>query len=98
MAEPGLVAHTGPRYFGFVIGGSLPVAMAADWLTSAWDQNAGLYATSPAAAVVEEVAAAWLLDLLGLPRSAGIGFVTGCQMANATGLAAGRHAVLRRVG
>jgi hypothetical protein len=81
-----------------VIGGSLPAAMAADWLTSAWDQNAGLYATSPASAVVEEVAAAWLVDLLGLPKTAGIGFVTGCQMANATGLAAGRHAVLRRVG
>jgi glutamate/tyrosine decarboxylase-like PLP-dependent enzyme len=97
-AEGGLVADAGPRYFGFVIGGSLPAAMAADWLTSAWDQNAGLYATSPASAVVEEVAAAWLLDLLGLPKTAGIGFVTGCQMANATGLAAGRHAVLRRVG
>jgi len=97
-AEPGLVASAGPRYFGFVIGGSLPAAMAADWLTSAWDQNAGLYAASPAAAVVEDVAAAWLLDLLGLPREASVGFVTGCQMANFTGLAAGRHAVLARAG
>jgi len=97
-AEPGLVAQTGPRYFGFVIGGSLPVATAADWLTSAWDQNSGLYATSPAASVVEEVAAAWLLELLGLPRSASVGFVTGCGMANFTGLAAARHYVLRKAG
>jgi glutamate/tyrosine decarboxylase-like PLP-dependent enzyme len=97
-AEPGLVASAGPRSFGFVIGGSHPAAVAADWLTSAWDQNAGLCATSPAAAVVEEVAAAWLLDLLGLPREASVGFVTGGQMANFVGLAAGRHAVLSRVG
>ena len=96
--EPGLVASAGPRYFGFVIGGSHPAAMAADWLTSAWDQNAGLYATSPAAAVVEEIAAAWLLDLLGLPKGAAVGFVTGAQMANFVGLCAGRHAVLDRVG
>lgn len=94
----GLVAHTGPRYFGFVIGGSLPVATAADWLTSAWDQNSGLYATSPAASVVEEVAAAWLLELLGLPRHSSVGFVTGCGMANFTGLAAARHYVLRKAG
>jgi glutamate/tyrosine decarboxylase-like PLP-dependent enzyme len=97
-ADPGLVATAGPRYFGFVIGGSLPAALAADWLTSAWDQNAGLYATSPAAAVVEDVAAGWLLDLLGLPKDASVGFVTGCQMANFSGLASGRHAVLARVG
>jgi hypothetical protein len=87
-AEPGLVAHTGPRYFGFVIGGSLPVATAADWLTSAWDQNAGLYVTSPANSVVEEVAAGWLLELLGLPSTASLGFTTGCSMANFTALAA----------
>jgi glutamate/tyrosine decarboxylase-like PLP-dependent enzyme len=97
-AEPGLVASAGPRYFGFVIGGSHPAAVAADWLTSAWDQNAGLSATSPAAAVVEEVAAGWLLDLLGLPEGAGVGFVTGGQMANFVGLCAGRHAVLERAG
>jgi glutamate/tyrosine decarboxylase-like PLP-dependent enzyme len=97
-AEPGLVASAGPRYFGFVIGGSLPAALAADWLATAWDQNAGLYACGPAAAVVEEVAAAWLLDLFGLPPAAGVGFVTGAQMANFTGLAAARHAVLRRAG
>jgi hypothetical protein len=96
--DAGLVATAGPRYFGFVIGGSLPAALAADWLTSAWDQNAGLYAGSPAAAVVEDVAAGWLLDLLGLPKDASVGFVTGCQMANFSGLAAGRHAVLARAG
>ncbi|HUG54813.1 MAG TPA: aminotransferase class V-fold PLP-dependent enzyme [Vicinamibacteria bacterium] len=97
-ADPGLVASAGPRYFGFVIGGSLPAAMAVEWLVSTWDQNAGLYACSPAAAVVEEVAAQWLLGLLGLPPESSVGFVTGCQMANFTGLAAGRHAVLARAG
>lgn len=95
--DPGIMACAGPRYFGFVIGGSLPVAVAADWLTSAWDQNAGIYVTSPAASVVEDVAREWLLDLLDLPRSSGLGFVTGCQMANYTALAAARHGVLRRV-
>ena len=97
-AEPGLVASVTARYFGFVIGGSLPVTLAADWLTSAWDQNAGLYVTSPAASVVEDVAREWLLDLFDLPRTAGLGFVTGCQMANFTALAAARHSVLRRAG
>src|SRR5438093_5535457 len=95
-ADPGIVASAGPRYFGFVVGGSLPAAMGADWLTTAWDQNAGLYVLSPAAAVVEDVAAGWLLDLFGLPAAASVGFVTGCQMANATCLAAARTAVLRR--
>jgi len=97
-AEPGLIGSAGPRYFGFVIGGSLPVAVAADWLTSAWDQNTGLFATSPANSVCEEVAAEWLLDLLDLPRTSGLGFVTGCQMANFTALAAARHGVLRKGG
>jgi glutamate/tyrosine decarboxylase-like PLP-dependent enzyme len=97
-AEPGIMACAGPRYFGFVIGGSLPVAVAADWLTSAWDQNAGIYVTSPAASVVEDVAREWLLDLFDLPGSSGLGFATGCQMANYTALAAARHGVLRRVG
>lgn len=96
--DPGLLASAGPRFFGFVIGGALPVAVAADWLTSAWDQNAGLYAAGPAASVVEEVAAGWLLALFGLPADSGVGFVTGCQMANFTCLAAARHAVLRRAG
>jgi glutamate/tyrosine decarboxylase-like PLP-dependent enzyme len=97
-ADPGLVATAGQRYFGFVIGGALPAALAADWLSAAWDQCAGLYVLSPAAAVVEEVAGAWLLDLFGLPRTASVGFVTGCQMANFTGLAAARHTVLARAG
>ena len=96
--EPGLVASSGPRYFGFVIGGTLPVALATDFLVSAWDQNPGLYATSPAVAVVEETVASWILDLLGLPPESGVGFVTGGQMANFTGLAAARHEVLRRAG
>jgi glutamate/tyrosine decarboxylase-like PLP-dependent enzyme len=97
-ADPGLVASAGPRYFGFVVGGSLPAALAADWLTSAWDQNAGLYALSPAAAVAEEVAGAWLVELLGLPAGTSVGFVTGATMANFTALAAARHGVLAKVG
>jgi glutamate/tyrosine decarboxylase-like PLP-dependent enzyme len=92
------VASAGPRYFGFVIGGSLPVALAADWLTSAWDQNAGTFSTSPLAATVEEVVSAWLLEVFDLPREASVGFVTGCQMANFTCLAAARHSALRRAG
>jgi glutamate/tyrosine decarboxylase-like PLP-dependent enzyme len=97
-AEPGLVASPGPRYFGFVTGGALPPALAADWLAAAWDQNAGLYATSPAAAVAEEVAAGWLLDVLGLPETMSIGMVTGGQGANTTCLAVARDEVLRRAG
>ncbi|HYI65535.1 MAG TPA: pyridoxal-dependent decarboxylase [Candidatus Limnocylindrales bacterium] len=92
------VAMAGPRYFGFVIGGSLPSAVAADWLTSTWDQNAGLYVAGPAASVVEEAVGAWLLDLFGLPQTAGYGLVTGCQMAHFTCLAAARQAVLERAG
>ncbi len=97
-AEPGLIGMPGPRYFGFVIGGSLPAALAADWLTATWDQNAGIYAAGPAASVVEEVVGAWLLDLFGLPEDTGFGFTTGCQMAHFTCLAAARHEVLRRAG
>ncbi len=97
-AEPGLIASSGPRYFGFVVGGSLPAAVGADWLTTAWDQNAGLYALSPAAAVAEEVAASWLVELLELPAGTSVGFVTGATMANFTALAAARHGVLARVG
>ena len=96
--DQGLVASAGPRYFGFVVGGSLPAAVAADWLTSAWDQNAGLYVLSPAAAVAEEVAAAWLVELLGLPAGTSVGFVTGATMANFTALAAARHGVLAKTG
>jgi glutamate/tyrosine decarboxylase-like PLP-dependent enzyme len=97
-AEPGVVAIPGPRYFGFVIGGSLPAALAADWLTSTWDQNAGIYAVGPSNSVAEEVAADWLLDLFDLPRDASVGFTTGCQMAHFTALAAARRAVLLRHG
>ncbi len=96
--EPGLVASAGPRYFGFVIGGALPVAVAADWLTSAWDQNAGGYVVAPAMSVAEEVVAGWVRELIGLPDSCSVGFVTGCQMAHFTCLAAARHAVLRDAG
>lgn len=81
-----------------MIGGALPVAVAADWLTSAWDQNAGAYVASPALSVAEEAAAGWVRDLLGLPPGCGVGFVTGCQMAHFTCLAAARHSVLREVG
>ena len=97
-AEPGLVAMGSGRYFGFVIGGALPAALAADWLTSAWDQNAGLYVGGPSASVVEQVTGEWLVDLLGLPPDCSIGYVTGAQMANVTGLAAARWHVLDAVG
>ncbi len=97
-ADPGLVASAGPRYFGFVVGGSLPAAHAADWLTSTWDQNGGLYVLSPAAAVAEEVAGGWLVELLGLPADTSVGFVTGATMANFTALAAARDGVLARAG
>jgi glutamate/tyrosine decarboxylase-like PLP-dependent enzyme len=97
-ADPGLVATAGPRFFGFVIGGSLPAAVGADWLTTAWDQNAGLFVLSPAAAVVEETVLEWLPGLLGLPAGTGMGFVTGGQMANTTCLAAARQSVLARAG
>jgi glutamate/tyrosine decarboxylase-like PLP-dependent enzyme len=96
--DPGTVATTGPRYFGFVTGGALPATVAAEWLTSVWDQNVGLFVMSPAGAVVEEIAGAWLIDLLGLPAGASVGFVTGCHMANFTALAAARHELLRRAG
>ncbi len=97
-AEPGLVAIPSGRYFGFVIGGGLPVAVAADWLTSVWDQCPGFYACGPAASIVEEVTGAWLAQLLGLPERASFAFVTGCQMAHVTCLAAARHHVLQAVG
>jgi glutamate/tyrosine decarboxylase-like PLP-dependent enzyme len=97
-AEPGVVATGSGRYFGFVIGGSLPAALAADWLTSTWDQNAGLYACGPSASVVEQVTREWLVELLGLPAESSIGLVTGTQMAHVTGLAAARRHVLDAVG
>jgi glutamate/tyrosine decarboxylase-like PLP-dependent enzyme len=98
IVSPATVASAGPRYFGFVIGGALPVTVAANWLATAWDQNAVLHATSPAAAVLEEVALSWLVELLGLPYGSGGAFVTGATMANFTALAAARRVVLARAG
>lgn len=94
----GLIGNAGGRFFGWVMGGSVPAALAADWLTSAWDQNAALYACAPAAAVAEEVSGAWLKDLLGLPSTASFALVTGCQMAHLTALAAARHSILAKHG
>ena len=96
--EPGVVASSSGRYFGFVVGGATPAALAADWLTSVWDQNAGLYVLGPAASVVEETASAWLVELLGLPAPTSVGFVTGGQMANFTALATAVRDVLHRIG
>jgi glutamate/tyrosine decarboxylase-like PLP-dependent enzyme len=92
------VASAGSRYFGFVIGGSLPVSLAAQWLAGAWDQNGGLRVASPIGAKLEDVSIRWLLDVLDLPPRAGVGFVTGATMANFTALAAARHAILARQG
>ncbi|HEY7396830.1 MAG TPA: pyridoxal-dependent decarboxylase [Gaiellaceae bacterium] len=97
-AEPGLAQMGSGRYFGFVIGGVLPVALAADWLTSAWDQNAGLALPTPAATVIEEAVGRWLKELLGIPPDASFALVTGCQVAHSTALAAARNHVLARAG
>jgi glutamate/tyrosine decarboxylase-like PLP-dependent enzyme len=94
--EGGLIGSAGGRFYAWVIGGSLPSALAADWLTSAWDQNAPLYATSPASAVTEEIAGAWLKELLNIPAHSSFALVTGCQMAHTTCLAAARHALLAK--
>jgi glutamate/tyrosine decarboxylase-like PLP-dependent enzyme len=96
--EPGVVATAGPRYFGFVTGGALPATVAVDWLLSTWDQSNGLYAAGPSVTIVEQIAARWTKDVLGLPSEASVAFVTGCQMAHVTTLAAARHAVLERAG
>ncbi len=97
-AEPGLTAMPAGRFFGFVVGGSHPAALAADWLVSAWDQNSGMRQVTPAHTAIEDTAAGWLLDLLRLPEQASVGFVTGGTMANFVGLAAGRQALLDRIG
>jgi len=97
-AEPGLMAMGSGRFFGWVIGGTLPAGLAADWLVTAWDQNAGMRYATPAVAAIEEAAARWLLGLLELPAGADVGFVTGATMANFTGLAAARFAVLAQAG
>jgi len=91
----GLLGSQSGRFFAWVIGGGAPASMAADWLTTAWDQNAGIHACAPAASVVEEVAAGWLTDIFGLPHGTSVGFTTGTQMAHMTCLAAARHALLR---
>jgi len=98
VGSPATVATTGSRYYGFVNGGVLPAALAASWLVSTWDQNVSLRVMSPAAAAFEDVAIGWVLDILGLPSTAGGAIVTGATMANFTGLAAARHAILRRTG
>ena len=98
VGSPGTVASAGGRYFGFVTGGTLPAALAANWLAGAWDQNAGLRVMSPTASALEEIAIGWLIEALGLPQGCGWAFVTGATMANFTALAAARHAVLARVG
>lgn len=98
FGSPATVAMSGRRYFGFVIGGSLPAALAANWLAGAWDQNAGMAICSPISAKLEDVAAAWLVDLLALPAETQVGFVTGASMASFTALAAARHAVLAEAG
>ena len=96
--EGGLLGCAGGRFYAWVIGGALPSALAADWMTATWDQNAALYACGPAAAIVEEVAGSWLKELLGLPQNAGFALVSGCQMAHTTCLAAARHSLLARRG
>ncbi|MGA3226319.1 MAG: pyridoxal-dependent decarboxylase [Acidobacteriaceae bacterium] len=98
IGSPATVASAGGRYFGFVIGGSLPAALAANWLAGAWDQNAAMQVMSPVAAKLEEIVLAWMVDLLGLPAGSGAGFVTGTTMANFTALAAARSTLLRRAG
>lgn len=97
-ADPGLVAIPGPRFFGFVIGSTHPAALAADWLVSAWDQNSGSATLTPATVAMERVAGSWMLEILGLPSTASVGFVTGGQLANFTCLATARAAVLSRAG
>ena len=98
VGSPASMAMAGPRFYGFVVGGSLPVALAANWLATAWDQNSALYQVTPATALIENVALRWLLDLLKLPSESGGAFVTGATVANFTALAAARHVVLEQVG
>jgi glutamate/tyrosine decarboxylase-like PLP-dependent enzyme len=98
FGSPATVGTAGPRFFGFVIGGALPAAIAASWLATAWDQNACLFAATPIGTVLEEISLVWLIDALALPAGCGAAFVTGGTMANFTALAAARHSVLRSVG
>src|SRR3954470_7080404 len=98
LVTPATMAMSGPRFFGFVIGGSLPAALAANWLASAWDQNTGLYNSTPGTSHLEQVSLRWLLDLLDLPRESAGAFVTGTTVAHITALAAARHSVLAKAG
>ena len=98
VGSPASMAMAGPRFYGFVVGGSLPVALAANWLVTAWDQNSALYQVTPATSLIESIALRWLLDLLKLPPESGGAFVTGATVANFTALAAARHMVLEQVG
>ncbi len=98
LVEPALVASGGPRYFGYVTGGALPIAIAADWLAAAWNQNVGRYAQSPALSVLEDVTAQWVRELLEWPQTASVGFTTGCHLANMTALAAARNALFKQIG
>lgn len=98
LGRPATMAMPGPRFFGFVIGGSLPAALAANWLASAWDQNTGLYNSTPATSYIEEIALKWLIDLLGLPPQSAGAFVSGTSVAHLTALAAARHSVLQNAG
>ncbi|MET0844170.1 MAG: pyridoxal-dependent decarboxylase, partial [Mycetocola sp.] len=98
LAEPGLIGMPSGRFYGWVIGGTLPAALAADWMVSAWDQNSAMRYATPAMAAIEEASGRWILDLLGLPPGSGVGFTTGATMANFTGLAAGRASVLADAG
>ncbi len=98
FAGPATMASAGPRFFGFVVGGALPASLAASWLANAWDQNAFMHASSPAAALIEQTVLGWSLDLFDLPRECAGAFTTGATLANLTGLAAARHALLERAG
>lgn len=98
LGSPATVGVTGPRFFGFVIGGSFPVTVATNWLTTAWDQNVGMHKVTPALAIMEQVVIDWMVDLFGLPAGTGAGFVTGATVANFTALAAARHRVYRDIG
>src|SRR5262245_24061079 len=96
--SPATMAMAGPRFFGFVIGGALPVTVAANWLATAWDQNSGLYVSTPGVSRLEEVALRWMIDLFGFPPETGAGFVTGATMANCSALAAARNRIFHRAG
>ena len=98
LVSPATMAMAGPRFYGFVIGGSIPITLAANWLAGAWDQNTAYYNATPGTAVLEQIAIRWLLDLFGLPREAGAAFVSGATMANFSALATARHAVLMATG